>query len=367
MNFDPQGSLRRIWTAVFLAIFLAGAGALPRAEEQIFTCIVCDKSPLVGKIWLHKVGHVCDDCYKLAARCSICALPAKSDFATTSDGRIICKFDRKEAVLALDEAQRIFNETRRDLKIMSGGVLVVNTPKIAVNLFDIDYWNYTEGKPLQNELRRAGFSQSRRTGDQFSHSVLLHSGHLRDETAAVCAHEFTHLWINEHRPAARVIENDTIEAICELVAYRLMANRGASNQLERIRNNTYTRGRIDTLLDTEAQFGLNAVLEWVTAGNDTKLDVRTLAGFRVGTIISALHAPSAPSPAAPATLVLRGVIGGGRSRLALINDRSFALNEEAAVRVGPGKWTIRCQEIRDDAALVSVNGSTNWITLRLAP
>ncbi|MBI3416080.1 MAG: hypothetical protein HY043_12345 [Verrucomicrobia bacterium] len=365
MFFGLPIGLGRTQAALFGAILLAGACAWSRAEEATFICVVCDKSPLIGKIWLHKAGHVCEDCFKLETRCSICALPVKSDFAKTSDGRIICKFDLKEAVLAADDAQRLFDEARRDLKTMSGGVLVVSTPQIAVNLFDIDYWNSADGRPLPNELRRAGFSQSRRTGDQFTHSVLLHSGRLRTEMAAVCAHEFTHLWINENKPAARAIESDTIEAVCELVAFRLMASRGVSNQLEKIRSNPYTHGRIETLLEADAQFGLSTVLEWVKSGADTTLDARKLAGFRTDAIISALHTAPAPAPPVPATLVLRGILRSGKQRLALINDRSFATNEEAAIRIGPQEWIVRCREIRDDAVVVSVNGSTNLLTLQL--
>ena len=366
MSFSFQIGPRLKRAAMFGVILLAGASALLTADESVFTCVVCDKSPLTGKIWIHQAGHVCEDCYQIEARCSICALPVKADFAKTSDGRIICKFDLKEAVLTADEAQRVFDETRRDLKTMSGGVLTVSTPRISVALFDLDYWNSADGKPLPNELRRAGFSQSRRTGDQFTHNVLLHSGHLRAETAAVCAHEFAHLWINENKPAMRVIEGDTIEAVCELVAFRLMASRGASNQLEKIRSNAYTHGRIETLIEADAQFGLSAVLEWVKAGSDAALDVRKLAGFRAGAIISALHATPAPAPTAPATLVLRGVIGAGTHRLAMINDRSFAPNEEHSVRVGLQQWFVRCQEIREDAAVVRINDSTNLLTLRFS-
>ena len=175
MSYGFTISARFARAAMVFMILFAGIVQNPPAADLALTCVICDKTPLVGKVWIHKIGHICDDCFKLDTRCSICSVPAKSGFAKTSDGRIICKSDLKEAVLIGEEAQRIFEETRRDLKTMSGGVLAVSTPVITVNLFDIDYWNYLDGAPLANDLRRAGFSSSRRSGNQFTHSVLLHS------------------------------------------------------------------------------------------------------------------------------------------------------------------------------------------------
>ena len=99
---------------VVLLLFLALCWVNECGAQTNLTCIICGKGPLVGKVWVHKRGHICDECYQLETRCSLCGLPVREGFAKTTDGRIICQFDLPNTVLSVEEARRIFNETHSD-------------------------------------------------------------------------------------------------------------------------------------------------------------------------------------------------------------------------------------------------------------
>lgn len=64
-------------------------------------------------------------------------------------------------------------------------------------------------------------------------------------------------------------------------------------------------------------------------------------------------------------LTLKGVSGTESRRFALINDKTFALDEEREVSVGTTKYRVHCIEIREDSVIVDVNGTR--LELRLRP
>src|ERR1700742_3662965 len=122
--------------AFILMWFLAARVAL--AGETNYFCVVCGKGPLTGHMWISKWGMVCDDCYQIENRCSICGLPIgkDGDFAKTGDGRFICKFDKPNAVLDVDEAKEVFADVRRDLVELFGSGYALQYPDVTVSLFD---------------------------------------------------------------------------------------------------------------------------------------------------------------------------------------------------------------------------------------
>lgn len=75
-------------------------------------------------------------------------------------------------------------------------------------------------------------------------------------------------------------------------------------------------------------------------------------------------APSAPifsgAPTGPAPqykeLALKSISGTGAKRLALINNATLGVGETGKVRLGAGEVKIRCDEIRDEAVIVTVEG-----------
>src|ERR1039457_1338736 len=208
-----------------LILFLFAAAGIASAAQTNYVCVVCGKGPLTGHIWLHPRGAICDDCEKIQERCAICGLPVKAGdgHLKTGDGRFICKFDKNDAVMTVEQARELFEQTRDAVVDLYGRQFALKYPDVTLNLFDVDYWSE---KGEANGLHKFGFSHTRKTADgHCTHEVVMLSGRTREEMMAVAAHEYTHLWINENRPDSHRIDRDTIEAICELTAYKLMVQK----------------------------------------------------------------------------------------------------------------------------------------------
>lgn len=65
-------------------------------------------------------------------------------------------------------------------------------------------------------------------------------------------------------------------------------------------------------------------------------------------------------------LALKGISGASNRRFAIINDRTFAAGEESEVIIpGGGRIRIRCVEIRDNLAIVTIGRTGDRIELKL--
>jgi hypothetical protein len=333
------------------------------AGETNYLCAVCGKGPLHGLIRISKWGPVCDDCLKIKDRCSICGLPVHEGDAhvQTGDGRFICGFDKTNAVLTLDQAKALFAQTRGEVVEMLGPSFALKYADVTVSLFDVDYWSE---KGRTNGLHDFGFASTRKAADgRCTHEVVLLSGRLRDEIAATAAHEYTHLWINENRPDGRVIDPDTIEAICELTAYKLMAQRKMPDLQEHIRENPYTNGKIKTLIAVATKAGNDYVLNWVKFGKTETLEEDDdFARLPSPESVVTTKFTAAP-PSLPAGLKYSGIMQIGNWRQAVINGVAFAAGEEKPLKLRDKRVLVRCREIRDNDVTIEVNGATDPLTL----
>ena len=188
---------------------------------------------------------------------------------------------------------------------------------------------------------------------------------------AVCAHELTHTWLGENLKPERkaAIDPTALEGFCELVAYKYMESRQESFEMEVIRSNDYTKGQITVMLEAERIFGFNAVVDWMKAGEDAKLESSDLDRIRsvkanlittrpTGSSSAGLVVVPAPPPTpVPETLVLKGISGTPQRRFALINDRTFEPMERGRVRFGHTNIWVRCLEIRDHSVIIQAEGS----------
>lgn len=337
-------------------------GPPPPASGPL-TCVVCAK-PLTGKYFIHnQTNNICPDCAKLETRCSLCGLPVKNATTRTSDGRIFCRADATNVVVADEEAGKLFTQARGELNALTEGALTLRSPEVAVKLVDVDYWNPKPGAETTNAMHRLGFSISRPIGGGFAHNVILMSGQLRATTLSTCAHEFTHLWLNENLPAGRKLEPDTREALCELIAYKLAVRRGDTNEITRIKQNPYTKGVILNAIEFDAREGLPGVVTWVRSGTD--------AALPTATGIASATAPSAPEPVRelrppppPATkLELRSLLRTSKRTMAVINGERFEAGSELSLLISGKRHLVRMVEAQDNAVVVTVDGEKQ--TLRL--
>jgi hypothetical protein len=344
-----------------LILFLFAATLVASAAETNYFCVVCGKGPLTGRIWMSKWGAVCDDCYKLQNRCSICGLPIGKDFVKTADGRFICKFDKPNTVLDAAEAKEVFTDARRELVGLFGSGFALNFPDVTVNLFDVDYWSE---KGRGDGLHKFGFSHTRKTaGGQCTHEVVMLSGRLRNELAATAAHEYMHLWINENCPPGRKLDADTVEAVCELAAYKLMESRARPEQQRRILGNPYTHGEIKKLVGIEKENGFGYVLNWVKNGTTATLETGSSA-LAEPVRTPAIVFTNVPPPL-PEMLKLSGLLLDGQSRHAIISGVSFAAGETRSVKLQGRSVRVRCREIRRAEVVLEVDGMSEPVTLKI--
>jgi hypothetical protein len=63
-------------------------------------------------------------------------------------------------------------------------------------------------------------------------------------------------------------------------------------------------------------------------------------------------------------LDLKGISGAIDRRFAIINNRTFAVGEEAELSVNSGRVRVVCKEIKDDSVVVLVNGQERILRLR---
>lgn len=354
--------MNRILAITFL-LFAISSNLFAQVREF---CIVCAKGPLVGTIWKHPHGTICPACVKRDIKCDICSLPILDKYLKTKDGRFICKFEKDDVVVDDKQAKLIFDRAVERVLYLSRNQMKLRGPAPNVKLFDIDYWN--QG----SNMRRGGFSQTRQVGRQYTHNVILLSGLPKDELVGVCAHEYTHLWINENKKPDREIEADTIEGICELLAYKVCEGAGFTNQLERIKKNPYTKGRILTMLEAEKQYGFFKVLDWVRNGKNATVTLRNQ-----GTTSRTSTPPMAKTPPRPAPsttsnsgstsssgLQLTSISRTSRGYRAQINGVLFYRGDLKRVSINGRPVNLQCVQVTSDGAQVSINRGSPQI-LRL--
>lgn len=345
-----------------LIIFMFASVFISTAGETNYFCLVCGKGPLTGQIWLHPRGALCDNCHELENRCSLCGLPVRvgDGSVKTGDGRFICKFDKPNAVLDVDAARDIFANVRQDVVDLYGQQFTLKYPDVTVNMFDVDYWSE---KGRTNNLDKYGFASTRRTpSGQCTHEVVMLSGQLRDEMIATAAHEYTHLWINENRPTNRVIAGDSIEAICELTAYKLMQKKNLPALQKRILENPYTHGKIQTLVAIEKRYDTDYVLDWVKNGKTETLEEDAVF------FVPASPPPSTPfsyvPPVLPQTLKFSGLMTIGKRHQAVINGVAFAVGDRKPIKLKDQIVLVRCLEMHDENMFVQINDQPDRVTLK---
>jgi hypothetical protein len=74
---------------------------------------------------------------------------------------------------------------------------------------------------------------------------------------------------------------------------------------------------------------------------------------------------NAPVAVNSSLFLLKGLSGGVGRRLALINNRTLAVGEDAEVTTSAGRFKIRCLEIKDDSVVIHVEKLNGTLVLRL--
>jgi hypothetical protein len=360
---------------LLLAAFLVLHGQTMAEVERCFVCgeELGSKAYLVADKVTNEKKPLCEKCTKLTEVCFACGLPVKTNATQLTDGRLLCARDAKNAVLNEDEAKRVSVEVKDTLDRLFSRFLTFPGTNVETEIVDrvhLVQLFKIPGNDFQCPLV-LGYVHSDVKADpnriRFNHHVHLLSALPLAQFKAVCAHEFTHTWINENLSPQRkgTLGRDANEGFCELIAWLLMESGHEEDEMKIIRSNQYTRGQIDLFIEAYNRYGLNEVAEWMKYGVDAVLDRNDVNNVRK------IEMPSRPKPTfadflssqptrtTPDSLVLRGITWTQNRPMALINDRTFEIKERGRVHVGDSNLLISCLEITTNSVVVQVDGAAN--------
>jgi hypothetical protein len=218
-------------------------------------CISCEnKIPIKDKYYEYK-GNVifCLKC-NAAPRCFDCRLPVGNKPLDLKDGRQLCKYCQKKAVLTDKTLETISTSVQRCMTSMLNMSL---SPGIQVTLVDL------------NQLREAHTQKNvvgyfTVTGSQKSIYVL--SGLLPGTVVAVLAHELTHAWQYENNIKPGISDKDK-EGFAEWVAYKVLSEFKYPAPRDAIKNNYYGKYRegFNKYLQMERKSGIQGVMQWLNS------------------------------------------------------------------------------------------------------
>ena len=358
-----------------LLILLAGLRLPAITTDDL--CPVCNQHYGPTVYGLTKRGRtekvfVCANCAKLDTRCYICAMPVKDKFLRLADGRLLCDDDARQAVLEQFEAEKLFDDVKRETQIVLTQLGSLPHHNIKLILEAKARLDKTGSNLISAHDDRLLMGLTRTTGrgeGKFEHTVYLLHGLTKERMTVVAAHEYAHAWLHEN--VRRKLNQDTVEGFCDWIAHRIIAQK---NEYETtvLMKSDYSQGQLQAFLAAEKEHTFYLVMQWVKSGVDPEIDLEHLERILVLRDQKAAPAepfafatPPPPRPA-PTSLVLKGLSGTKTRRFALINDATFAAHEQGKVRLGESNVVVRCLEIRDDAVVVQVAGRAEPLTLKLA-
>ena len=345
------------WLTAFIVV---------QAADEYKICVVC-QGPMTKTVFLKTSPYlkgkqpICESCMTIEQECFTCGLPVKFKSLDLKDGRHLCERDTKAAVLSDELAKRMFSDVKRDLMAMFAGTGQMPDRNVEVALVDRVTMSSLHRVQRFPHVQHATVGLTRTAVNQageVKHEIFILSGLNPGRFMAVAAHEYTHTWLQENVPPGRVLDSDTVEGFCELVAYRLTEKRSDAIELGLILTNDYTRGQVHAFLAVDAS-RFYETAKWMKSGIDQKLDPATVERVFLVTKEPKTQAPgwavgARPVAAGPQTIKLRSVSGTPRRRFALINDQTFAANDLGRVRLGTSNVTIRCLEVTDEAAVIQL-------------
>lgn len=337
-------------------------------------CRVCDQ-PIAGEFYQVKDKarggkyEVCTNCINLQTRCFSCSLPVKTNFTTLADGRHLCTYCAKEAITDDEEARKVCWETRDALDRLFVRFFAFPRTNLSVTFVDSFTLDSLFKSPGYAQQCTSVFGATRTMiveRKRFVHAISVLNGLSEPQLEAVVAHELAHAWLNENLSTARwaTLSKEAVEGFCELIAYDLMQERNYEAQKSIIKESPYTIGQLDAFVAAESLHGFNAVLDWIKAGETPKLDAADPDGIRKVneapksvTNAKPAYYTYAPTSAPPSALTLKNISGSQSRRLAIINDRTFTIGEQAWLALATNNVMIRCLEIRSNSVLVQFEGT----------
>lgn len=299
---------------------------------------------------------ICQECSTNAHKCFHCNVPFKNGLTTLADGRLVCSRDALDGLNRDEELTEVARDVRERLNTLFHGTMVF--PEATALLTRDTRGLVGMRKKMVGGGPPVGLTRSvSRVPGRFDHTIFILSGLRKSRVMAVCAHEFTHAWLAEQVGTTRGLADATLEGFCELVALKFMETVGVPFEVEYIKINRYTQGQLMAFLALDQEKGFEGVLNWLRRSKEITLT--TASPVPQSVVPTALPAVSSaalePVPVpVPEKLILKGIVGAGTGKLALINNQTLAAGETARVKIGRTNMLVRCLEIGIDSVVIAV-------------
>jgi len=328
------------------------------------------------KVWF------CDKCLNFIYNCFECGLPVPPTSMALSDGRHYCARDAKTALTDPRDIQKAALETGYNLRLALDRYLTFPTDNLDMSVMDrvnIQTMRISPGADYSCPNLQGLYESTTNSAGIKKHSIQILSGLTAGGTRAVIAHELTHAWIEDNVPKDRKLGKDAEEGFCELIAYALSEQMGDRATMEKIKENGYTRGQFALFLEAKRLYEMQTILDWLMYGKEASIDAKdidhvrrvskpTRKGPKLWVTYGATPDSTAASekPTEPAKLRLKGILGNGNRRMAMISGKSFMTGEKGKVKLGDMKIEIRCIEIGTDFVQVELIESGEIKELKLS-
>ncbi len=405
-NNQHSEKLQSMKRLIFLCLFLVVSYVDLHSMQAVSSgsCESCEESIVGTQVLTAYDGsftkRVCADCNRYARRCWVCLLPSHIKSRSHDDGRLFCDRDFAAAIFEPSEMGRLTQPVTQGLERalwrfgMKFPVANVTVSLVScASLYDllkvpfdpesVGLVGLTKTTCYDDAGKEVKLDERHKqpVGAQlrYEHSIYLANGLPELRLQGVLAHELSHVWVHENLPFERLngLDRDTVEGFCEFVAYQLMEQDASPHGKFAIRNNLYTMGQQTMLLEIDQGYGFDRILKWFQYGIGRRLQnadqirqvVEKPAGQRVqaapnatastnwGTN-AAIQVDSAPPPILLSKeIVLKGVMFG-KNKSALVNGLTFMVGDEQKVKLADGPVVVKCLEIKEASALLSVNGET---------
>lgn len=307
------------------------------------------------KMWM------CHSCAGFVNDCFACGLPVPPDSMELDDGRHYCTRDGKTALTDPRDIQVAVAETTHHLRLALNRFMTFPKDNVDMAVMDrvnIQTMRTTPGADYSCPNLQGLYQTITNNAGSRKHSIRILTGLDSGNTRAVVAHELTHAWVADNVPEERKFSGDAEEGFCELVAYLVAENMNDHRSMQRIEDNGYTRGQFALFLKAKQLHEMQTLLDWVMYGEESSIDAndmnhvrRVTKPTRPGPKLWVNYAPSSnpikagEKPIGPPVLQLKGILGEGKRRLAMISGKSFMVGEQGNVKLGDEKVEIRCLEI----------------------
>lgn len=345
------------------AVWLCAATVLAAPADR---CAVCG-AYLSGTVYVmedkltHEKKDVCPDCSQKLPNCFICSLPSLTNApgaVRLEDGRALCARDAKTAVLDEAGGAQLGQTVKEDLGRLFARFLSMPDRNVSFAIMDRVHLLALFKVPgndvdCPNIWGRAQVSTN---AGRLEHRITVLSGLPQTWFRSTCAHECGHTWLTENMPAERKagINRNAVEGFCELLAYLYAEHLGDAEAKSMILANTYSRGQIQVFVETEKQYGLNDIVEWIKYGTDPELSAENLSKVKSVQAQARRSAPAAAPagagyrltvPKVPDRLVLNGIFWHPTRPSAIVNGCTFRPGQEGEVRIGSSNVLVRCVQI----------------------